>query len=253
MRRGRRRWARWLAAAVSVLGLVLVADVVVTLLWQEPVSALRAWHAQRTLADQLDREMADLRPTPAERRTLSTMSGDRDRMAYLARRLRAHTSDGAPLGRIRLPSQGRSYVLVWGDSESDLRKGPGVYPSTTLPGAGGTTAIAGHRTTYLAPFRDIDDLRRGDRVELQMPYGTFTYAVDRHRIVDAGDVGVVRRAGPGTRLVLTACHPLYSAAQRIVVFAHLTRVDPDAQALGKRSGSRRAVVGTTDGSHLPAR
>jgi sortase A len=241
MRRGGRRWARLLAVAVSLLGLVLVADVAVTLLWQEPVSALRAWHAQRALADQLDHKLADVRPTPAERRTLSALSGDRDRIAYLARRLQARTSDGAPLGRIRLPSQGRSYVLVWGDSESDLRKGPGVYPSTTLPGTGGTTAIAGHRTTYLAPFRDIDDLRRGDLVELQMPYGTFTYAVDRHRIVDAGDVGVVRRAGPGTRLVLTACHPLYSAAQRIVVFAHLTRVDPDEQALGKRSGSRQTV------------
>jgi len=249
-----RRWARWLAVAVSLIGLLLVADVAATLLWQEPVSAFRAWQAQRALSGQLDRQMADVRPTPAERRKLSTITGERDRIAYLARRLRARTSEGAPLGRIRLPSQDRSYVLVWGDSESDLRKGPGVYPSTRLPGAGGTTAVAGHRTTYLAPFRDIDDLRRGDPVELQMPYGTFTYTVDRHEIVDARDVGVVRRAGSGTRLVLTACHPLYSAAQRIVVFAHLTRVDPDERALGgKRGGSRRDVVGTTGGSHLPVR
>jgi sortase A len=238
----RRRWARWLAIPISVVGLLLVADVVATMVWQEPVSAVRAWHAQHQLADRLDHQLADVRPTAADERVLRRMPDVDARVAYAARRLRQRTPDGAPLGRIVLPSQDRSYVLVAGDSESDLRKGPGVYPSTVLPGAGGTTAIAGHRTTYLAPFRDINKLAHGDRVEVRMPYGTFTYAVDGHRIVDPGDVGVVRRAGTGTRLVLTACHPLYSAAQRIVVFAHLTGVDPNVRALGGEGGGSRRDV-----------
>jgi sortase A len=218
-----------------VVGILLLADVVTTMVWQEPVSAVRAWHAQRTLSAQLDRRMAAARPTSAERRALQRLPDVSQRIAYAARRLRASTSEGSPLGRIVLPTQGRSYVLVAGDSESDLRRGPGVYPSAVLPGAGGTTAIAGHRTTYLAPFRDIDALRRGDPIQLDMPYGTFTYAVDGHRIVDPGDIGVVRGDGRA-RLVLTACHPLYSAAQRIVVFAHLVRTRADAQALALPAG-----------------
>jgi sortase A len=131
-------------------------------------------------------------------------------------------------------------VLVAGDSEGDLRKGPGVYPATVLPGEGGTTAVAGHRTTYLAPFRDINKLHAGDRIEMEMPYGTFVYAVSGQRIVDPGDVGVVRGNGQ-SRLVLTACHPLYSAAQRIVVFARLIKSQPDKQALAGLGGSRRHV------------
>jgi sortase A len=109
-----------------------------------------------------------------------------------------------------------------------LRTGPGAYPDTPLPGGGGTTAIAGHRTTYLAPFRDIDKLKRGDAIELEMPYGRFTYSVQGHEIVDPSDVGVVKPVGY-ERLVLTACHPLYSAAERIVVSARLTRVVPTQQ------------------------
>jgi len=85
----------------------------------------------------------------------------------------------------------------------------------------GTTAIAGHRTTYLAPFRHIDALRRGDVIVLDMPYGRFTYTVEGHRIVGPTDLGVIDPVGYD-RLVLSACTPLYSAAQRIVVFARLT-------------------------------
>ena len=78
--------------------------------------------------------------------------------------------------------------------------------------------VSGHRTTYGAPFRHLDGLRRGDRLRLVTPYGTFTYRVTGTRIVDPGDLSVTRDVGH-ERLVLTACHPVYSAAQRIVVFA----------------------------------
>ena len=85
-------------------------------------------------------------------------------------------------------------------------------------------AIAGHRTTYGAPFRTIDKLKKGDRVRLEMSYGNFTYSVEKTRIVTPDEVSVKRKVGYD-RLILSACHPLYSAAQRIVVFARLTKSD----------------------------
>ena len=87
--------------------------------------------------------------------------------------------------------------------------------------------MAGHRTTYGAPFRRLDQLGRGDRMEMVMPYGRFRYRVERTRIVPATATWVTRKVGHD-RLVLTACHPLYSAAQRVVVFARLV----DSQARG---------------------
>ena len=110
--------------------------------------------------------------------------------------------------------------MVKGTDAASLRKGPGIYDDVPFPGAPGTTAIAGHRTTYAAPFRHIDRLDKGDRVVVEMPYGRFTYEVERTRIVKPTEVSVINRVA-FDRLVLSACHPLYSAAQRIVVFARL--------------------------------
>ena len=115
-------------------------------------------------------------------------------------------------------------MIVEGTGTGDLKRGPGHYPATPLPGAPGTVGIAGHRTTYGAPFRTIDKLDPGDRIVAEMPYGTFTYRVERTRIVPPTATEVVRRV-KYDRLVLTACHPLYSAAQRIVVFAKLERAE----------------------------
>ena len=85
-------------------------------------------------------------------------------------------------------------------------------------------AIAGHRTTYLAPFRHINEIEDGDEIRLEMPYAAFTYEVTRHEVVDPGDVEILEPIGYD-QLVLTACHPLYSAAQRWAVFARLTRIE----------------------------
>jgi sortase A len=114
--------------------------------------------------------------------------------------------------------------VIEGTKTGDLRKGPGHYGDTPLPGQRGTVAIAGHRTTYGAPLRTIDKLRRGDPIQIEMSYGRFTYRVEKTRIVDPSEVSVKRRVAYD-RLILSACHPLYSAAQRIVVFARLERRD----------------------------
>ena len=220
---------RALSTVLIVAGALLLADAAATLLWQEPLSAIYGRIQQGKLEDRLSAiEKAPL--AAVDQRALSRLDASR-RLAFAARSLARRSDDGDPLGRIRMPSIGVSEVFVQGTGTSDLRRGPGHYPATPLPGQRGTVAIAGHRTTYGAPFHDVDDLDRGDRIELAMPYGRFTYRVERTRIVPPTATEVTDRVGYD-RLVLSACHPLYSAAQRIVVFARLEK----AQAKGPAAG-----------------
>jgi sortase A len=219
-----RRFLRPLSAVLLVIGGLLLADAIATVVWQEPVSALYSRLQQGKLDDKLS-ALEGTEPTAVDRRVLSRLGTVDRRLAYAARALYRRTDDGQPLGRIRIPSIGVSSVVVAGTGTSDLRLGPGHYPGTPLPGARGTVAIAGHRTTYGAPFRKLDKLSRGDRIEVRMPYGTFVYRVEQRRIVAPTAVWVTHRTGYD-RLILSACHPLYSAAQRIVVFARLVDSKP---------------------------
>jgi sortase A len=224
-----RRGLRTFSGVLIVVGTLLLADAAVTLLWQEPVSALYGRWEQGKLGDRLDAlERAPL--AAVDRRALARLDQGR-RLAFGARSLARQSEPGDPLGRIRMPSIGVSDVFVEGTGTADLRTGPGHYPATQLPGQRGTVAIAGHRTTYGAPFHDLDELERGDKIELVMPYGRFEYRVERTRIVAPTATWVTDRVGRD-RLVLSACHPLYSAAQRIVVFADEVR----AQARGPAAG-----------------
>jgi sortase A len=212
-----------------VVGALLLLDAVVTLVWQEPVSALYSRLQQGRLDDRLA-QLEDQRPTTVDRKVLSHLGNLDRRMAYAARMLDRRAHDGQPLGRIRVRSIGIDHVIVAGTDTASLRLGPGHYPGTPLPGSPGTVAIAGHRTTYGAPFRHVDKLTRGDRIELQMPYGTFTYAVDRRRVVLPTATWVTRRVGHD-QLILSACHPPYSAARRIVIFARLVGAKPRSDRL----------------------
>jgi sortase A len=146
-------------------------------------------------------------------------------VAYLARREQRQLSAGDAIGRLVIPRIGASFQMVQGTDSASLEKGPGHYPDTALPGLGQTVAVAGHRTTYLAPFRHIDALRPGNRIIVTMPYGRFTYVVQYRRIVVPTALWVTRDVGYD-RLVLSACNPLFSAAQRIVVFARLRGTVP---------------------------
>jgi sortase A len=216
-----RRTLRALSTVMIVAGVILLIDAGVTLVWQEPVSAVYAHFQQDRLSDQLEElERAPLEP--AEERALERIPDPRRRLAFRARALGRRLDPGDPMGRIVMPAIGVSEVFVEGTEAGDLRTGPGHYPDTPLPGERGTVAIAGHRTTYGAPFRRVDQLERGDRIELRMPYGRFVYRVERTRIVEPTELSVTARVAYD-RLVLSACHPLYSAAQRIIVFARLER------------------------------
>jgi sortase A len=224
-----RRALRPLSSVFLVVGALLLADAAVTLVWQEPVSALYAKLEQGRLDDDLAK-LEGTEPTAADRRVLSRLGTLDRRLAYAARTLNRRTDDGDPLGRIRMPSIGVSSIVVAGTDTASLRRGPGHYPGTPLPGARGTVAIAGHRTTYGAPFRKLDQLDRGDAIEVRMPYGRFYYEVERRRIVAPTATWVTQRVGYD-RLVLSACHPLYSAAERIVVFARLVDTRPRGDRL----------------------
>lgn len=215
---------RALSTLLILVGALLIADAAVTLLWQEPVSALYSRLRQDSLNGDLS-ALERLGPTQLEVSALGHMRDQGRRVAFLARALERRASEGSAVGRIRIPRLGASFVVVKGTTTGDLQNGPGIYPQTRFPGVPGTTAIAGHRTTYLAPFRHIDALRRGDAIMIEMPYARFTYAVQEQRIVSPTDVGVIAPVGYD-RLVLTACHPLYSASRRIVVFARLVDTRP---------------------------
>jgi sortase A len=212
-----------------IAGALMLSDAALTVAWQEPVSALYAQVVQGRLSDDLRRlELAQ--PSAVDLAALRSLADDRARMAFLSRALRRSSRRGAAVGRIKIKRIGLDAVVVDGTDKASLRKGPGIYDGAPFPGAPGTVAIAGHRTTYLAPFRRIDKLRPGNEIVVEMPYGRFVYRVQQTRIVDPSNVAVVRPVGYD-RLVLSACHPLYSAAKRIVVFARFVGSRPRGAAL----------------------
>ncbi len=219
-----RRALRALSSVLIISGALLLLDAGLTVAWQEPVSALYAQVTQGQLGGDLD-DLETSGATPLEQRVLDRLKTPERRLGFLARSLKRRRQEGEAAGRVRIPAIGVKYVVVDGTDTESLRKGPGFFPQNPYPGARGTVAIAGHRTTYSAPFRNVDDLDRGDRIYVDMPYGRFTYAVERSRIVTPESVWVLRRQSYD-RLILSACHPLYSAAQRIVTFAKLVKSEP---------------------------
>lgn len=224
-----RRVLRSLSTILIVAGLGLIADAVLTVAWQEPGSAVYAHVEQGRLDGQL-RDLESTTLSAVDQRALAGLSDQRRKLAFAARAFDRRTRDGRPVGRIRAARIGLSTVVVAGTDAPDLRKGPGHYPGTPLPGVRGTVGIAGHRTTYGAPFRKVDRLRKGDPIEVDMPYGRFVYRVERTRIVPPTATWVTDRVSYD-RLILSACHPLYSAAKRIVIFARLVSSEARGAAL----------------------
>jgi sortase A len=127
---------------------------------------------------------------------------------------------GEAVAVLRIPRIGVDKAIVEGVGVPDLKKGPGHYPSTPMPGQPGNAAIAGHRTTYGAPFYRLDELRPGDEILVTTRQGRFRYAVDGTRVVRPNQTEVLDQT-PGARLTLTTCTPRFSARQRMVVTAVL--------------------------------
>ena len=155
--------------------------------------------------------------------------------------------EGAPIARIDIPAIGVRKTIVQGISRPSLRAGPGHYPTTPMPGQPGNAAIAGHRTTHGSPFLDLDLLQPGDRIEVETFDGVFRYEVVGHRAPDGSEQGhlivppsvVSVLADHGDdRLTLTACHPRYSARERIIVTAVL--IDEPLPGTGARVAAASA-------------
>jgi sortase A len=163
---------------------------------------------------------------------------------------------GDAVAQIRIPKIGVDDIVVNGVGRDDLRKGPGHYPETPLPGQVGNAAIAGHRTTYGAPFGNLDQLSSGDEIFFRTVQGSFTYRVYSQLIVDPSDVAVL---GPdpnrSATITLTTCNPKYSASQRLVVQASLESPNPPLRpppGLGSRAKIANASLSGDSGSWSPA-
>ncbi len=129
-------------------------------------------------------------------------------------------ADGSPEGRVSIPAIGVDQVFVEGTGTAELRRGPGHYTGTPLPGQAGNAALAGHRTTYGAPFNKLDGLRPGDEIMVTTVQGSFHYDVRRSFVVKPSDVWVVAPT-PSDQLTLTTCTPRFSASHRLIVQAAL--------------------------------
>lgn len=220
---------RRLGTILAVGGLLVLAYAAAVLFWRDPVTDLYSRYQQNRLDSALsaefeawDSELPSTRAQPAR----GGLSAARAATAADARRFLGTLEQGQAFGRLEIPRIDVDAVVVhgtrWG---ADLSRGPGHYERTTVPGLGKTVGIAGHRTTFGAPFRDIDDLRAGDSITLDLPYATFRYRVFEHEIVASDDWSVIRNRGFDT-IMLSACHPLYSADQRWIVYGRLVEVRP---------------------------
>jgi LPXTG-site transpeptidase (sortase) family protein len=210
---------RKLGYAVCACGLALLAYAAIVIWRGDPITGYLAHREQRVLAHELR-----ARPAAAPRRV----------------------PEGTAFGWISIPRIGLRAVVVEGTSTGDLEKGPGHYRITALPGLGDTVAIAGHRTTWGAWFRHLDDLHKGDPIVLRLPYGTVSYRVTGERSVLPNDWSVLRDRGYH-RLILSTCDPPGSASHRLIVFARESRF---RKALGTASASgRREPAQALDGKH----
>ena len=257
--RGRRRR---LATCLTLAGLVLIGYSVAVVTVGDPVTGLYARWQQHRLAAAFDKQLAAERAVWTAHRTrvarrLRLARAERARafaeVRFAAAGDRRLLELGAPMGRISIPRMGVNAIFVNGTRwAEDLSRGPGHYTQTSFPGLGAVTAIAAHRTTFGAWFRHIDTLRPYDVVYVVMPYGRFTYRVVGHRVVKSNDWSIIRPRGY-PELVLSACHPLFSASHRWVVFARLTSVrTPDGQWLFLRHPAARTRLAARAQSSVKA-
>lgn len=212
-----RRAVRTFGTLLVLAGVALLAWCLCVWLWEDPFTGLYTRYEQRELSRSYDKLEAAYRPRARPGQTVS-LAVERRNVAREAGRFRAEAERGAAIGRISIPRLGLDMVIVNGTDAGSLKKGPGRDPRTFMPGQGELVYVAGHRTTYSAPFSDIDELRRGDRVSVRVPYATIVYRVTGHVIVPADDLDRLRSRGHEV-LALQACHPRFFASHRYIVYA----------------------------------
>ena len=223
--RGRqRRWLHRLGTGLVIVGIGVVGWSFVVWRWDDPFTSLYTRWQQGRLSDRYEFIAARSAPTIVSPSTTSR-AGAAHKVDVAARALRAASQEGEPIGRLIVPRLALDAVIVNGTGKATLRKGPGRDLRSYFPGQGELVYIAGHRTTYAAPFSHIDLLRVGDQVRIEVPYGAFVYSVSGHSIVAASDLSVLR--SPGREIVaLQACHPRFFATERYIVWARPVSFTP---------------------------
>ena len=218
-----RRFARISGVVLATLGVLALVWVVVVWRWQDPVTGLYTRWQQHKLAQQLRHEFA----THSGPRFVQSesLAAEARAIELAAARFRHGAGVGQAIGRIVIPRLGLNMVLVNGTDDASLERGPGRDLRSFMPGQSRLVYIAGHRTTFLAPFSQINEIQPGDRIQLEMPYGLFVYRAFRHVIVPADDLAVLK-SPQHELLALQACHPRFFATHRYIVYAHLVAVDP---------------------------
>jgi sortase A len=238
--------------ALRVTGTVLIGAgmlgliwVVVVWQWQDPFTALYTTWKQHEMRGQLNRAFSDQPALPrfaADQSRRARLVAEREWIAKQAAAFQRDSHEGQAIGRIVIPRIGLNMIVVDGTDESSLTHGPGLDRRTAMPGRSRLVYIAGHRTTYLAPFSHIEDIVPGSVIRLEMPYATFVYRAYGHLIVPATDLGVLRPVGHEL-LRLQACHPRFFATHRYIVQAHLVSERPPG------ASSLVVALGTSRGSH----
>jgi len=222
--RRRRDWRWWVGGVGRVLvavGLLLLAFVAYQL-WG---TGIQTRQAQNRLEQQFA-ETVSSSPSSATTTVPTTVAGPTSSAAATTTTTTTPATLppavlGDPVARLEAPSIGLDWIVVSGVGVDELKKGPGHYPDTPLPGQGGNVGIAGHRTTYGAPFFRVDELAPGDDVILTSTTGDrFVYKVTEQFIVSPSQYEVLAPSAQPI-LTLTSCHPRYSASKRIIVRAAL--------------------------------
>jgi sortase A len=228
-----RRGARILGALLIAGGVLTLAWAILVWRWQDPFTAAYTHWQQHQLSAALDKEFAQFHVAPhasgasaaSAAAAAPSLAAEREAVTADAARFRRSAKVGQAIGRISIPRIGLKMVFVNGTDHETLKRGPGRDPRSYMPGQNRLVYIAGHRTTYLAPFSHIDAIRPGDRIVLQMPYATFIYRAYRHRVVPANDMSVLH-SPQHEQLELQACHPRFFATHRYIVYGRLVQVEP---------------------------
>jgi len=188
------------------MGSAFFAGYVAWLLWGTGLETAQAQETLRAGVERTWRE--DPRPPPDRDDPTPVVPGD----AYAI---------------IQIPSIGANFVVVQGTGYDDLKEGPGHYADTADPWDGtGRVGIAGHRTTYLAPFNELDRVTPGDTIELLTEFGTYSYEVTRNYVIPEEGSGVVLEQTGKPTLVLTTCNPKYASYERLIVEGRLVDAPP---------------------------
>lgn len=210
-----RRIARIVGTLMMIAGAGAVAWALTIWQWQDPFTYALQRLEQRELAQAFDRHLQQNAPSAAVQASGPDLRRALPREAVEWRKS-SHRGDA--VARIRIPELGLNEVVVNGTDSDTLKRGPGRYLGSAMPGEGELVYVAGHRTTYGAPFSRIDELRKGDRVFVELPYGTFEYAITGQRIVRATETKVLESKGY-EQLALQACHPRFFASHRLIAYA----------------------------------